>query len=162
MKQKTKNNLKIWGVSALTAAVVFGAGFGAGRSTTQDTETVIYEPISTPVAAAPVQPEPESLGEFKVTYYCPCEVCCGEWADGITASGTQATQGRTVAANPQLLPYGSEILVRFEDGAEETYTVEDTGSALKGSHIDIFMDSHEAALSEGVKTAEVFLIEGVE
>jgi len=162
MKQKTISNLKLWGATLLASTMLFTAGFIAGRATTPETETVIYEPTSTPVAAAPVQPQPESLGQFKVTYYCPCATCCGEWADGITASGTQATQGRTVAANPQFLPYGSEILVRFEDGTEETYTVEDCGGAVKGQHIDIFMDSHEAALAEGVKTAEVFLIEGVE
>lgn len=159
MKQKTINNLKLWGVQAIAAAGVFTLGWCAGHSVAP--ETVIYEPVSTP-AVITEAPQPESLGEFKVTYYCPCATCCGEWADGITASGTQATSGRTVAANPQLLPYGSEILVRFADGTEETYIVEDTGSALRGQHIDIFMDSHEAALAEGVKTAEVFLIEGVE
>ena len=161
MKQKTINNLKLWGATLLASTMLFTAGFIAGRSIAQDTETVIYEPVSTP-AVITEAPQPESLGQFKVTYYCPCATCCGEWADGITASGTQATPGRTVAANPQLLPYGSEILVRFADGTEEAYIVEDTGSALRGQHIDIFMDSHDAALAEGVKTAEVFLIEGVE
>lgn len=159
MKQKTINNLKLWGATLLAGAAVFGVGFGCGLNAAP--ETVIYEPVSTP-AVITETPQPESLGEFKVTYYCPCTTCCGEWADGITASGTQATPGRTVAANPQLLPYGSEILVRFADGTEETYTVEDTGSALRGQHIDIFTDSHEDALAEGVKTAEVFLIEEVE
>ena len=34
------------------------------------------------------------LGLCCVTAYCACEACCGK-SDGITATGTHATQGRT-------------------------------------------------------------------
>ncbi len=92
-----------------------------------------------------------SLGEFVITYYCPESCCCGEYADGITASGTQATAGRTIAADPDVLPMGSVVII---DG--HTYTVEDVGGAIEGNRIDIFMDSHEEALQAGVRTVEVF------
>ena len=35
------------------------------------------------------------LGEFRITHYCACSICCGQYADGITAKGTVATEGRT-------------------------------------------------------------------
>lgn len=92
----------------------------------------------------------KSLGEFVISHYCSCETCCNK-SDGITASGTQATAGRTIAADPDVLPMGSTVII---DG--HTYTVEDVGGAIKGNRIDIFMDSHEEALQAGVKTVEVF------
>ena len=35
----------------------------------------------------------EPLGLFELTAYCPCPACCGK-NDGITATGTVATEGR--------------------------------------------------------------------
>ena len=92
----------------------------------------------------------KSLGEFVISHYCSCETCCNK-SDGITASGTKATAGRTIAADPDVLPMGSVVII---DG--HTYTVEDVGGAIKGNRIDIFMNSHEEALQAGVRTAEVF------
>ena len=53
----------------------------------------------------------ESLGLFLVTAYCPCPKCCGKYANGITASGTVATEGRTVAMDPQKIPYGARLVM---------------------------------------------------
>lgn len=92
----------------------------------------------------------KSLGEFVITYYCDCKRCTDD-GDGITASGTKATAGRTIAADPDVLPMGSTVII---DG--HTYTVEDVGGAIKGKRIDIFMESHQEALEAGVKVAEVY------
>lgn len=105
------------------------------------------------VCTEPV-PELVSMGEFKITHYCPCSKCCGEWADGITYTGTQATAGRTIAVDPDVIPLGSTVVI---DGQE--YIAEDIGGAIHGSRLDIFMDSHQAALEAGVKYAEVFIYE---
>ena len=40
----------------------------------------------------------------------------------------------------------------------KTYVAEDTGSAIKGNKIDIYMSGHKAALSFGVQYAEVFKV----
>jgi len=53
-------------------------------------------------ASEPMSTEPEYLGTFTVTHYCPCEICCGK-TDGITYTGTQATEGRTVAVDPEVI-----------------------------------------------------------
>ena len=54
----------------------------------------------------------EPLGEFKLTAYCPCMKCCGK-TDGITATGTTATEGRTIAVDPRVIPYGSTVTIYF-------------------------------------------------
>ena len=94
----------------------------------------------------------ESLGEFRITAYCGGECCCGIWADEdcTTASGAKAVEGITVAADTDILPMGTVIRV---DGHE--YTVQDTGSAVKGNVIDVYFTSHSDALSHGVKYQEV-------
>lgn len=88
------------------------------------------------------EPELVSLGVYKISAYCPCIKCCGK-TDGITASGTQATAGRTAAMNG--VPFGTRIVI---DGHE--YTVEDRGGGLGKKIIDIYFDSHEEALNSGL------------
>ena len=90
-----------------------------------------------------------------LTAYCPCKRCCGK-TDGITASGTQATAGRTVAVDNSIIPYGTEIII---DG--HSYIAEDCGAAVKGYTIDIFFDTHEEALSFGKQTKTVYIAETV-
>lgn len=83
---------------------------------------------------------------FTVTAYCPCEKCCGAYANGYTATGAKATQGVTIAADPDVLPMGTEIEL---DG--HTYTVQDTGGAIAGNRLDLYFDSHDDALQWGVR-----------
>lgn len=99
----------------------------------------------------------EPLGEFKLTAYCPCAKCCGKWANGITATGTTATEGRTIAVDPRVIPYGSSVTIYFADGASHSYTAEDCGGAIKGNRIDVFFDSHGAARAFGVQSAMVYV-----
>lgn len=108
-------------------------------------------------------PEDISLGEFKITHYCACEICCGKSEEdpwyGITATGTKVEEGRTIAVDPKVIPYGTEVTICYADGTEQTYIAEDCGGAIKGSRIDVYMDSHEDALVEGVKYGEVYIKE---
>ena len=67
----------------------------------------------------------KSLGEFVITHYCACEKCTD--GDGITATGTKATEGRTIAVDPEVIPYGTMVVI---DG--HTYIAEDCGGAIKG------------------------------
>ena len=96
---------------------------------------------------------PYTEKEMIITAYCPCEKCCGN-SNGITASGTKAKQGRTVAVDPRYIPYGTEIII---DG--QTYIAEDCGGAIKGNRIDLFFDSHSEAESFGKQTKIVRIAE---
>ena len=92
------------------------------------------------------------LGQFVTTAYCPCRICCGANANGITASGKKARANHTVAVDKSVISLGTKIVI---DGKE--YVAEDTGGAIKGKRIDIFFNSHKEALQWGRRTKDVFL-----
>lgn len=73
------------------------------------------------------------------TGYCPCTHCCGK-DDGITATGVKAVEGRTIAADPRVLPYGTHVLINGHE-----YVVEDCGGSIKGNRIDVFFNDHNEA-----------------
>ena len=100
----------------------------------------------------------EPRGEFKLTAYCPCMKCCGK-TDGITSTGTLAAEGRTIAVDPRVIPYGSSVTIYFADGTSHTYTAEDCGGAIKENRIDVFFSSHDAARAFGVQSAMVYVEE---
>lgn len=98
------------------------------------------------------EPDRVSLGEFKITYYCPCYACSEGYGDS-TSTGVKAKADHTVAADPNIIPYGTEIII---DG--KTYVVEDTGGALKGKRIiDIYVEDHDDIPDYGTYKTEVFL-----
>lgn len=98
------------------------------------------------------EPKPEYITEtFKLTAYCPCMQCCGK-TDGITASGTKATEGRTIAVDPNVIPFGTEVIINGH-----TYIAEDKGGAIKDNRIDVYFDSHQDALEFGVQYADVLI-----
>ncbi len=97
------------------------------------------------------------LGEFKITAYCACSKCCGKYASGYTSIGAKATQGRTIAVDPKVIPYGSIIEINGHE-----YVAEDCGGAIKQNRIDIYFDSHQDALDYGVQYHDVYLIESKE
>lgn len=91
----------------------------------------------------------DCIGTFTITAYCGCKKCSG--GSNKTASGTTPTEGRTIAADTSILPYGTQVVI---DGI--VYTVEDCGSGVKGNHIDIFFATHEKALAFGKKSVKVY------
>ena len=92
------------------------------------------------------------LGNFKITYYCACEKCCNK-ADGITATGSRVAEGRTIAVDPSVIPYGTKVII-----GGHIFTAEDCGGAIKQNHIDIYVNSHEEAQALGVANASVYLV----
>ena len=91
------------------------------------------------------------IGECTITAYCPCDACCGRWADGVTATGLPAGPG-VVAVDPQIIPLGSTVII---DGQQ--YLAADTG--VTGKHVDVCLLDHEATVEAGVRTAEVWVAE---
>lgn len=97
------------------------------------------------------------MGEFRITHYCPCVECCGK-DDGITATGTVATEGRTIAVDPNVIPYGSRVAIYYDDGRLGYYTAEDCGGSVKGLEADVFISDHDLAWNMGVKSGSVYII----
>lgn len=97
------------------------------------------------------------LDDVLVTHYDCCLECCGK-NDGITASGLRATPGVTVAVDKDVIPLGADILVDYGDGEIHYMRADDTGSGIKGNHIDVCLAIHEEAVQAGVKTATVWWV----
>jgi 3D (Asp-Asp-Asp) domain-containing protein len=72
-----------------------------------------------------------------------------------TATGTKPTPGRTVAADPSILPYGTELIIDGVPG----YVVEDCGGDIRGARLDIFVEDYATAINFGRRTVEVRILE---
>ena len=85
----------------------------------------------------------EYMGEFKMTYYCPCRKCNGKWG-AIDSNGNPLVFG-TIAVDPRVIPLGTQVVI---DGYDTVFTARDTGSGVHGNHIDMFVPvSHSEALA---------------
>ena len=94
----------------------------------------------------------ECLGNYKLTYYCSCELCCDK-ETGITATGTPVIEGQTIAVDASVIPYGTQVIINGH-----VFTAEDCGGAIKGNRIDIYVNDHNKALELGVDHADVYLV----
>ncbi|MBQ9608211.1 MAG: 3D domain-containing protein [Lachnospiraceae bacterium] len=115
-----------------------------------------YTPI-TEITYADANGSYSYLGEFTLTGYCPCAICCGKWSNPsnpITSSGVTAVAGRTIAADTSRYPFGTKLMINGQ-----IYTVEDVGGAIKGNHIDIFFNTHEEALAFGKQYSSVYFVQ---
>ena len=74
----------------------------------------------------------KALGQFVITFYWPGEDQYGR----LTSTGVAAVEGKTIAVDPNIIPYGSTVLI---DGKE--YLAQDCGGAIKGNKIDVFVES---------------------
>ena len=77
---------------------------------------------------------------------------------GRTASGTVTTAGKTVAADPRVLPLGSTIEVSNAGAYSGVYSVQDQGSAVKGRTIDLYIPHLAAARQFGRRQVLVKLL----
>ncbi len=101
----------------------------------------------------------EQLGEWesiqmRVTAYCPCPKCCGEYSDGVTACGHKIRPGDTFVAADGRYSFGTEMLI---PGYSNSRPVEvlDRGGAIKGNRLDVFFATHQEALEWGVRHLDI-------
>lgn len=94
---------------------------------------------------------------FRTSAYCPCIKCCGK-TDGITASGTMATEWHTVAAGEDY-PFGTKIYIpELKDELNGGwFEVEDRGGAISNEKLDVFFETHEKAILYGIKKVTAYV-----
>ncbi|MBW7990684.1 MAG: hypothetical protein FVQ84_11805 [Planctomycetes bacterium] len=92
--------------------------------------------------------------EMRVTAYCPCPSCCGEYSDGITASGHEILPGDTFVAADRRYSFDTEMLIPGYSNSQPVKVL-DRGGAIKGNRLDVFFATHEEALQWGVQYLEV-------
>jgi 3D (Asp-Asp-Asp) domain-containing protein len=110
-------------------------------------------------AVAVIGPRVRTM-RMEVTAYCPCTKCCGENAQGITASGRDVSynNSRFVAADTSVLPFHTKLSIPgYSNGA--TVEVIDRGGAIKGNKLDLYFPTHEEALQWGRQWVDVTIVE---
>ena len=121
-----------------------------------------YAPIADPEPVIEYQepePEPEPQPQTE-TYIATAYILSDGNGDGVTATGTVPSRGRTIAVDPRQIPYGSRVYIN-ETGP---YIAEDTGGAIRGKRLDIYFgdgaEAYREAIEWGRREVEV-RVEGV-
>lgn len=120
------------------------------------TEEIVQEPITEIVAVGTMGTISRGGTEYRysraieavATAYCPTDV-----GGSHTALGIKPKRG-IVAVDPRVIPLGTKVYV-------ENYGVAlaaDTGGAIKGNRIDIFVDSHNEAVNWGRRRVRVYVL----
>lgn len=78
-------------------------------------------------------------------------------AYGTTASGEKVRRG-IIAADTDVLPMHSKVYVKADEWSG-IYEVKDTGGAIVGNKIDIYVPTKDEAFKFGRRNVEVFVIE---
>lgn len=184
-RQKRKTQRRRANLEAIAfIAFVLMIGILLGSAVTAQTEKSDKpEPVEARVVQydPPPEPMPEIIveepvrrlhGSCRITAFCACSVCCGEWANNrpldengnpivYGASGKELTPGVSVACS---LPYGTKLEI---DGLPGTYVVEDRTAEwiqdkYNGMTVDIYMPTHEACyeLQAGMpEWMDVYIVE---
>ena len=119
---------------------------------TYEAKVMDFRYIAVPGRAAELNPEDAPIPaqathlRFTATAYCKGTT---------TASGVNVRTG-IAAADPDLLPVGSVIQVyKLGERYNGIYTIMDTGPAVQGRHIDIYMWSCNEALQLGRQDIQI-------
>ena len=144
-------------LGGIAAGLLLGVALGSAKAPEADilTPAPVLSPAVTPEPTEPAEPEAVSLGVCRITAYCACEKCCGEWAknrpDGIGygAAGIELIAGVSCAS-----PWPVGTVVEIEGMGE--YTVQDRPAQwvidkYGKNQFDIYFDDHEAARAFGLQ-----------
>ena len=79
---------------------------------------------------------------------------------GLTASGTKARPG-VVAVDPKVIPLGTKLYIESLDNWPDYgfAVAEDTGGAIKGNKIDLFMESRSQVFKFGRRKVRVYILD---
>lgn len=115
-------------------------------------------PAPQPAAQAP-QPaaQANNTGAKKITVKATAYTASCEGCSGITATGVNIKDNpneKVIAVDPSVIPLGSKVYV---EGVGEA-TAADTGGAIKGNRIDVFIPSEQDAVNFGVKQLTVTIL----
>lgn len=106
------------------------------------------------------------------TAYCPCKLCCGPAAHGVTANGARVAVTPYNLAADQSIKMGAKIYIPPRSGvldrvrpAERWFVVDDRGGALDTEarkygvlRLDVRMRHHASAVRYGRQCVPVFIL----
>ena len=162
-KNVSINNLRAW--NQLNSVVIHPGQVlklaGDGQAAT--TKTTQAKPVSqkqTTQATAKKEAKVQKTATTKAStgktitvsataYTANCNGCSGTTATGVNLKANP--DAKVIAVDPNVIPLGSKVYVEGYGYA----TASDTGGAIKGNKIDVFIPSHNEAMQWGRKTVEV-------
>lgn len=149
---------------ALSMSLVLSQNVLASRSDVSGQMASGYLP-SPPSAMAdgPTQVESEKtlddswrVVQMRVTAYCPCSKCCGEYSDGITACNYRIQNGDRFVAADKRYPFGTGMVIPGYNDSKPV-EVKDRGGAIQNNKLDVFFNTHQEALAWGVQYLDVLV-----
>ncbi|PLR76675.1 peptidoglycan-binding protein [Bacillus sp. V3-13] len=118
---------------------------------------VAVNPAPAPAKPEPTPAEPESsTRELTVTataYTASCDGCSGVTATGIDLKANP--DAKVISVDPSVIPLGSKVYVEGYGYA----VAGDTGGAIKGNVIDIFISDKQEAVNWGRKQVKVQILD---
>ena len=152
-------NMQIFLLSGWVLAVgwAFGATWGSPK--------VLEAPVASPTVSIPspvVQAIPKKdFMDIEVTAYTEAEDECGKPighpAYGITASGEKVRRG-IIAVDTSVIPMHSKVLITGLGKWSGEYEAKDTGGAIVGNRVDIYVPTKKEAFELGRRKAKLYIL----
>jgi 3D (Asp-Asp-Asp) domain-containing protein len=115
--------------------------------------TPASEPASTPAETTNSEPAGKEITVEATAYTAECEGCIGITKTGVDLNANP--DAKVIAVDPSIIPLGSKVYVEGYGYA----TAEDTGGAIKGNRIDVFVSEQNDAIQWGRKQVKVTIID---
>lgn len=148
----TVADLKSWN-NLLSDLIIVDEGLAVKESAAKDRpSTTAY---SLPKSKSSSTPASANSQEYKMRATAYTAYCTG--CSGITANGTDLRSNpnlKVIAVDPRVIPLGTKVWV---EGYGEAIAA-DTGGAIKGNKIDVFIPTDGQARNWGVRTVTVKIL----
>lgn len=135
-------------------------------------QQVIKQPVASVIEYGASNAVAVSRGDFKredFAYRGVIEMRATAYDDSFESNGNylkraangMSLQRGVVAVDPKVIPLGTRLYIESPDGSWiYGYAVAaDTGGAIKGNKIDLYMDSRQEAIKFGVRNVTVYILE---
>lgn len=116
-------------------------------------EAVPAQPTQTPVNTQPTEEKANAVTVKATAYTANCAGCSGVTRTGVDLNANP--DAKVIAVDPSVIPLGTRVYVEGYGYA----TAQDTGGAIKGKKIDVFIPARQDALDWGVRSVKVTILD---
>jgi 3D (Asp-Asp-Asp) domain-containing protein/LysM repeat protein len=120
---------------------------------TQPPEETAAQPAETPVNTQSTKEAANAVTVQATAYTANCEGCSGVTKTGLDLNANP--EAKVIAVDPDVIPLGTRVYVEGYGYA----TAQDTGGAIQGKRIDVFIPEKEEAVDWGVRSVKVTILD---